>query len=1197
MPEIASLELADRLQREEALDTRHSILVQAPAGSGKTELLTMRYLKLLAEVQDPGEILAITFTMYATAEMRHRVLGKLEIARQLTESGTVPDGEERAVLEIATAAYTNSVSRGWRLLERPQSLNIQSIDALSLRIAHRLPLSVQPGGMLGPTQVAAPLYQEAARRTFNRLGDDDEELNTALRELLLLRDSNLGACEELLAGMLETRDQWMRVFPLSGDIDWEQTRVRLEAPFTREIDRVLGEAHALLCAHPKYTRELLDLACYACGNVEAEGKTSPFAGFQTLPSPSRESLDRWVSLCEALLTRNHRPKRRYNTSQGFPSHSPEMKKRMLALVQDLDNIGFMDLLRLIRELPTARYADKQWRSLRHIFIALRRAVSELDAVFAERGAVDFMEIGIAARKTLDEDDPDLAFVNGVRHLLVDEFQDTSRQQHSFLAALLRGWSLDTETERPRTLFLVGDPMQSIYMFRQADVELFDLVRKYGFATSGWRLPLKTLQLATNFRSNAGVVKPVNKLFQVVFPHEAKEGSAAVDFLPGVPRDLKELKGAFEIHSSVAAAKDKNSGEGPPPSRGDAAIDSDDQELETEEVLKIIRRHQRKIYTARFQGKEFTVAVLARAKDHLIPIAAALRGEGIAFRAVDLETLGERQEILDLQSLTRALLHPMDRIAWLALLRAPWCGVELRDLHQLCGTDDNQFGGGSVSRQIYEHLSKLGDESRARVSRVISILQAAVDNRHRQSSFSSWIERTWNSLGGPACVDATGYENARAYFRMLDQVSLDGIAATGESMRLELDRLFASPNPSVSERCGVQLMTMHKAKGLGFNVVVLPGLHRTTRSHAPTLIRYLERATEGGTELLVAPIDEAGDETSALNRWVRRQKENREAEERKRLLYVACTRAREELHLFATATVTDKGLSCRSGSLLRSAWPALRKHFEERYGEANSTRPSRNVLEIPTAPPQDLLFGGVLDNVAAERRGSILHRLPSGWSPAPIAANLSWSAQRTSTSFVGSQDERRRPQGSRRSRILGTTAHALFERAARLFATGRSEAEICATLPQFHAEAHALTRNEGLSAMEAKAIAGTAVQALEKAMADPVGLWILGSHHEAQTESSWTGVIDAAPRTLRIDRSFWAGPEPLSEGTDSLWVIDYKTGTHGPSGLQEFLDAERQTYGEQLESYGRIMRLLRGNQVQLRLGLYYPLLPWLIWWPA
>jgi len=1185
MAELASIELTDRPAREQALDTSKSILVQAPAGSGKTELLAMRYLKLLAEVEDPGEILAITFTMYATAEMRHRVIAKLEAARCLIESGCAPDGENHS-LQIATAAYTNSATRGWRLLERPQSLNIQSIDSLSLRIAHQFPLSVIPGGTLGPTTAPGPLYRQAARRTLDSLGGEDEELNTALRELLFLCDSDLAGCEGLLAGMLASRDQWLRVFPLAGDIDWERTRERLEAPFTREIDRVLGKAHALLSGNPVHTQDLLELAGYACRNLEAKGKTSPLAAFMTLPPPSRESLDRWVCLCEALLTKNHKPRKAYTTRHGFPLQENEMKARMLALVQALDAIGFMDMLRVIRELPPPSYTEKQWRSLRHMFVALRRGIYELDAVFAENNAVDFIEMGMAALTALSGNDANLAFVSGIRHLLVDEFQDTSRRQHELLAGLLREWSADTRTEGPRTLFLVGDPMQSIYMFRQAEVELFDLVRRNGFAAGNGRLPLKNLQLATNFRSKAGVVKPLNTMFEAVFPHRKRESAASVDFLPGVPSDPAASKGVFEVHAGFA--KDKSAGEEPAHARG--------EEQEADEVVKIVRRHLRTIYRARLQGEEFTVAVLARAKNHLVPIAAALRREGIPFRGVELETLGERQEILDLQSLTRALLHPMDRIAWLALLRAPWCGLELRDLHLLCGTDGDQFAGGAVSRQIDERLSTLGDEARERVNRVISILRAAADNRHRQSSFSSWIERTWNSLGGPACVDAAGNENAWAYFRMLEQVSPDGIAATGEAMEQQLDQLFASPNPSVSERCGVQLMTMHKAKGLGFNVVLLPGLHRTTQTHTPALIRYLERTTEGEAELLAAPIDDAGDETSQLNRWVRRQKENREAEERKRLLYVACTRAREELHLFATATVTDTGLTCKPGSLLRTAWPALQKYFERRYAEAAPPRPAAGVLDFP-APSQGLPFGGVLDTVAAESRGSILRRLPSDWSPEPIKPNILWSAQKAADAVAEFQYQRGRPQGSRLSRILGTTVHVLFERAARLLQRGRSAPELRRMLPEFRLQAVTLTRNEGLSPQDATDLAGSAVQALETALADPVGLWILGPRKEAQNEASWTGMIHGVPRTLRIDRSFFAGPEPLFDDPTCLWIIDYKTATHSQAAIDEFLDAEKQTYAAQLESYAGILRLAYGQEAQVRLGLYYPFLPRLFWWAA
>ena len=224
MSELVSISLEDRAARDEALDTTRSILVQAPAGSGKTELLAMRFLKLLGEVDEPEQILAITFTRSAAAEMRHRVLKKLETAKRYVESGIQPENKDRANLQVATAALENSSRRDWRLLEQPQRLEIETIDSLSLRIAHQMPLSTRPGGMLRPTENAEPLYQKAARKTFERLSEEENELNVALKGLLKLRDGRLTDCEKLLADMLATRDQWRRAFPLSGDVDWESAR-------------------------------------------------------------------------------------------------------------------------------------------------------------------------------------------------------------------------------------------------------------------------------------------------------------------------------------------------------------------------------------------------------------------------------------------------------------------------------------------------------------------------------------------------------------------------------------------------------------------------------------------------------------------------------------------------------------------------------------------------------------------------------------------------------------------------------------------------------------------------------------------------------------------------------------------------------------------------------------------------------------
>jgi len=249
MPDLLLDAPADAPARDAALDIRRSVIVQAPAGSGKTDLLTRRFLRLLAAVDEPEEILAITFTRAATAEMRSRILRDLEAA-----AGRRPFSPEelfRAVL--AREALAHSDRRGWKLLEQPQRLAIETIDSLCLRIAHDRPLLAHLGGRLQPTEEADPLYALAARRTLQHLGGPDLALSQSLAHLLDLRDNRLADCESLLAKMLAVRDQWLHAYPLSREMtedDWLEARLRLEAPFQRENRRVLSEAWRLLDAEP-----------------------------------------------------------------------------------------------------------------------------------------------------------------------------------------------------------------------------------------------------------------------------------------------------------------------------------------------------------------------------------------------------------------------------------------------------------------------------------------------------------------------------------------------------------------------------------------------------------------------------------------------------------------------------------------------------------------------------------------------------------------------------------------------------------------------------------------------------------------------------------------------------------------------------------------------------------------------------------
>ena len=892
-------------------------------------------------------------------------------------------------------------------------------------------------------------------------------------------------------------------------------------------------------------------------------------------------------------------------SDGFPStpRGKAGKVRFSSLIAALAAVPSLEgALAAVRALPPTRYTEEDWQIVRSCFTLLRRAAGELRVVFAEAGTVDFIEVAQIAQRVLQGDDnlptdAALAVSDGIRHLLVDEFQDTSRRQHQLLSSLIAAWP-----ERAgRTCFVVGDPMQSIYFFRDADAELFPRVKTVGLEiVNDEPLLFDFVPLKANFRTAPSLVEHLNRAFAQIFA--AGDGSG-VTFSPAQParRGAASAGPAFALHLDFV-----------PQAQRDQTDESDSEKEiaraeQTSEIFALIQQYSNRINQAKANGEKFRVAVLGRARSHLVPIAQALREAAIPFRAIELEKLAARPEVLDALALARALLNPQDRVAWLGVLRAPWCGLSLEDLYCIAGNDDTDLPSGPLPELLTERVPLLSEEGRTAAARVLEAYAAASALRAAQpaASLGTWLERVWLLVGGAACVDSTARANLNLLWRCLDRLPGGEPDLLGPGLAAALDKLTALPAPEANSDCGVQLMTIHKSKGLEFEVVIVPELQAGNGRGKPRMLSWLERGLaepdDSGeiTEFLIAPFQRKGADRSKAKEWVDRVYRERESQETRRILYVAATRAREELHLFARLACKEENgdftLVEPANSLLATAWPALEDEVRRRFEEwkvaraASATEESQEIESIAASGESNLL---VMPSLA---RPTLLRRLPLDYQPALIEA-LGHPAEDSAVIGLGIGSARpyARHEGGLLSRALGTAVHTLLEELARLRTELDWEAARSVLL-QFEPGIVAQTRAVGLDRPMAARIAAEARQIVLDASHDAIGSWILSPHAGAASEAAWTGVVAGGLRSVRVDRVFQAGPAPCSEGEDCWWIVDYKTAHADDIDPAKALPEFRQLFAPQIEAYSELLLRLHGAEIRIIAGLYYPRMLLLDWW--
>jgi ATP-dependent helicase/nuclease subunit A len=1179
----------DWQERERALDVRQSWIVEAPAGSGKTGLLIQRYLKLLAQenVEQPEQVLAITFTVKATGEMRERVMAQLESASR----SNVLRGDSDFELEtrrLAEAVLQRSLQLGWRLLENPRRLKIRTIDSVCGEIALSLPVLSGSGGRQTPVEDATPMYREAARQTLMQLGGNDAELDEALRTVLLHRDGSMADCERLLMEMLPLRNQWGELVPLLGQ---ELDDSYLDGTVLPRLQRALEQAICwgltrLSQSVPSDILRDLSLLAGEMGQAEGyKGKPSPIAalaGLHDAPEEIAENLEQWMGLIHLVTTGGGQWR------SGFRSDylKFDLEKNHAARLKDLVNElrGHEEVLGEIKRvkcLPPAEYPQKQWRVAKALFRVLSRALAELQLEFARRGECDFTEWGLLAQFALRREgaveDLNAALGMTLQHLLVDEMQDTSTTQYELIELLTQGWDGQSQT-----VFLVGDPKQSIYLFRQARVERF--VRMMRERRLG-DLPLGSLRLTANFRSQRDLVDAFNGDFALLFPQNVSAANPEeVPYVEAQAVRGSSKGGAQSVvwHTRVLGADDDNKRERRKQTR-----------LEAKQVRAIVEEWRvRPLPEGR--SEPWKIAVLVRSRNVLGDVVAELKDEtkgAIPFRAVNIEALGERQEVLDLFALTRALLHPADRVAWFAVLHAPWCGLGLADLHVLAGLDDRKWAERCVADAIVERGDLLSEESCTRLMRVWPVLEAARQHRSGLST-SQWVERTWRSLGGDAYLKPAEMTNARRYFQLLDEVEEQAGRMDLSLLKRRLDTLFAE---TAAAPGAVDLMTIHGAKGLEWDVVMVPGLEKKGQPNREKLLTWneIDSSDEDAARLVLAPIVERGEGSRELNAWLRGVGNAREAAERKRLFYVVCTRAREELHLFASPKMTAKGEICREyGSLLATAWPAAERHFVA----AAATPPQRTaeMFVMPLAREVDDDAENIVGDIAAseeeEIRPAMIQRLPFSFEPGARFA----STHRLTYGDTGVTPAHfERPEGSFEARAFGNAMHAFAETMAKRLANGVPPEALLREVSEWTPRIAAVLRGEGLPPVVVDQVTARVKTGLGNMLKDPQGLWVMGPHEKATSEFALTSWVERRS-SVRLDRTFFAGAQPLDAGSEYLWIVDYKTATHGREGAEQFLAEERAKYEGQMEAYARMMRD-RVEAGRLRVGLYYPMLARLVWW--
>lgn len=1115
--------------RREAVESADSILLRAPAGSGKTTVLVQRLLVALTRVSRPEQVLAITFTRKAAAEMRERVLDALAFASGARPVPADANDSLRRTIALARHTLDHAAGQGWDLMENPAQLRIQTIESLNHWIAAQLPASAGAGdGDI--VEQPLGLYRDAARQALEAAAHDPA-LRDHLQRLLRLVDNRWTVLEDEVAEMLAQRHRWWRhLHKTSFEAQCAEIArclQRLSVTVQQQAQQALGGDFLHRAA-----RVLQDTARERIARGERDPDWLAWSAPARL-QPLPELLPLWRLLGRYFLTQKNALRSRFDTAKGLPGVAAQHKGLVAELAEELKlRPRACEMLVALRKLPHAELAADSRSALQALRALLPLAAAVLEELMTAQGLRDLVAVSGRARQALSSDSEPTEFAlrlgESLRHILVDEYQDTSIDQFELLQKLTLGWG-DSDG---RSVLLVGDPMQSIYGFRDAEVALFMRARHEGLGD----LRLKYLELQRNFRSQAAIVEFVNHSFASLMPQQDDLQSGQAAYAGAVAARAAASAGSVRFH---LLAKDTGRGT---------------RDLEAERILALVAEIRR-------TSPRGSIAILTQTRNAVAGLTELLRERGWQARGVKMVALADVPAIQDLNSLSQALLDPTDRIAWLAVLRAPWCAAPLDVLEELAqsagdgaiamalqrGLDDGAWPGGAAPRL------------RSAAASLLAGLAAVA-----RDGIAAAVGATWLELGGPACLDAdVGLRDAENYLDRLAVATASRDWRGRQSLASITKDLFAEAGPDSS----LEILPIHQAKGLEYDHVIVAGLAVPWQAETRRLLAWREIPGDDGAPaelVLAARPDPAAADDDGVYAFLVRLAAERAAQEKLRLMYVAATRARESLHWVASLARDDAGVwrPPAANSTLSLLWPALAERFlsgDPADSGAVATGADRDA--VPAAA-----------NLAAEPRR--LRRLPDDWRVPAAATTLD-----TQVRVPGTPRAEQEPEfdwAGTESRHVGTVLHAALHRVAvSARELGALPVEVRDD-PLWAAELRAL----GVTPARIAAAVNRIGNAVRATLADATGRWILDpGHPEAQCEQALNGMLDGELAAIVVDRYF-------VDREGQRWVIDYKSGQHLGGRITEFLANEKRRYQPQMARYRRLLAL---QGAPVRAALYFPMM--------